>query len=261
MRLLVTNDDGIDAPGLKALIEALRGEHDLVVCAPTTERSAAGQAFTFKRSYTVHQRTTGMYSVDGTPIDCVMFAEERLGPFDGVLSGINQGANAAWDLWYSGTVGAACEAARRGLPAIAASLDTVGQDAPYHFETAATMLAGYVQEGLLALCPPASILNVNFPHDEALARGALRAAPLGSYVYNQNVVQAVSLDENTWDVRVVQPGRLPQPPLDTDGQMVREGPVLSVLRLVWPTFPLKDGQALTAWIARAGQDTDPAHSH
>lgn len=259
MRLLLTNDDGIDAPGLRAVVEMLRVEHDLVLCAPTGERSAVGQAFTFKRSYRVSQREAGVYTVDGTPTDCVMFALEQLGPFGGVVSGINQGANLAWDVWYSGTVGAACEAARRGLPAIAASLDTVGQAAPYPFEPAAKMLARYVQEGLLGVCPPASVINVNFPHEAALTREAPRLAPPGSYVYNRNVIEATPVDGTSWKVRVVQPGRLDSPPLGTDGQMVREGPVLSVLRLVWPTLSPSAGSTLQAWMNRIGDGTGLAN--
>ena len=116
MRILITNDDGIDAEGLY-LLEALARtlSDDVTIVAPASNQSGTGRSISLHRDIDFHQRDENHYSVGGTPADCVMLALHLLFPDkkpDLVLSGINHGMNVADDIGYSGTVGAAKEAAR-----------------------------------------------------------------------------------------------------------------------------------------------------
>ena len=112
MRLLLTNDDGIDAPGLRALVERLASEHEVYVVAPDRERSAASHSLTLERPLRIDRIEEDRYRVDGTPTDCVHLAVTRLtgGRLpDLVLSGYNRGLNVGDDVTYSGTVAGALE--------------------------------------------------------------------------------------------------------------------------------------------------------
>lgn len=130
MRILLTNDDGIYAPGLKALYEELKDDYTLHIVAPEAERSAVGHAITLTRPLRVKPvRRHGVfygYAVSGTPADCVKIGvQELLGsPPDMVLSGINLGANVGVNVLYSGTVSAATEGAFLGVKSAALSLDS-----------------------------------------------------------------------------------------------------------------------------------------
>lgn len=247
MRILLINDDGLGAPGLQALERAAVQDHDVVVVAPVSERSAVSQGFTFHRSYRVQRMADAVYGVEGTPVDCVMFALTQLGAFDAVCSGINKGANLAWDVWYSGTVGGALEAARRGVPAMAVSLDTVGWPDPYHFDAAADALMSYWRGGLWDAAGHGLVINVNFPNEPALARHVPRLAPQGQYVYNQNELDVLPLSSGQWEARVVQPRTVPDPSPDTDGQLIRTGPTVGWVATGTGTAAAQVPADLTRW--------------
>ncbi|MES3630993.1 MAG: 5'/3'-nucleotidase SurE [Longimonas sp.] len=168
-RILICNDDGIDAPGIQALASALDGLGDLIIAAPESEQSAVGHAITVRdpvraQSYgfEVPSGPTKAWSIAGTPADCIKLAGQELldRPPDLVVSGINHGPNTAVNVLYSGTVSAATEAAIMGYPAIAFSLCSWSSN---EFEAAgyyARMLSRHVlNEGL----PAGSLLNVNIP--------------------------------------------------------------------------------------------------
>jgi len=133
MKILVTNDDGIHAPGIKALADALAKVGDVAVVAPDRERSAVGHALTLHHPLRAVQLGPDMFSVDGTPTDCVNLGIHNLISFkpDLVVSGINRGGNLGDDVTYSGTVSAALEAALMGIPAFAVSLVTEGAGGNY----------------------------------------------------------------------------------------------------------------------------------
>jgi 5'-nucleotidase len=250
MDILLTNDDGIEAPGLEALVHALAADHDITVVAPSRERSAVSQAFSFHVDYRAEQMDDRRYRVGGTPVDCVMFAVSRLGPFDLVISGINRGANIGWDTWYSGTVGAACEAARRGYRSISVSLDTVGgSQSDHYYDDAARLLARYLRQGLVTTIPRDHVLNINFPNQTALMEGTPKWAVPGTYTYNLNELAIEVENPRQWRIEVHQSATYPNPPHGSDGHLIREGPTLSLLRLAWPEPETKDVDAVTQWIA------------
>ncbi len=177
MNILLTNDDGIHAPGLRVMARALAALGEVTVVAPDAERSAVSHSITLSSPLRVRQvREEGLsgYSVSGAPADCVKIALAELcrpRP-DLVVSGINRGANVGVDVFYSGTVAGAIEAAFAGTPAIAASIQ-MGPEAD--LEYAAEVTCGQV-ELLLSLASGASaanapLLNINVP---ALPRERIR---------------------------------------------------------------------------------------
>jgi len=165
--ILITNDDGYRAPGLAALREAVSDLGDVVVIAPDRERSACGQGITIKGPLTVEKIDEATFAVDGTPADCVILALAELLPKspDVVLSGINRGANLGDDVYYSGTVGGAREAAFWGIPAGACSLVTRGK--PLDFTEAARHSRSLCETLLTAPPTPGVLLNLNVPDGPA----------------------------------------------------------------------------------------------
>ena len=164
MHIMVTNDDGINAPGILALAEALRALGEVTVVAPDRERSAAGHSLTLHSPLRAFKLREGFFAVDGTPTDCVNMGIHSLLPFrpDLVVSGINHGANLGDDITYSGTVAAAMEATLMGIPAIAVSLATF--EASDHFHAAAQVAVGIARQVHANGLPVDTFLNVNVPN-------------------------------------------------------------------------------------------------
>jgi 5'-nucleotidase len=163
MHIMVTNDDGIHAPGILALAEALRELGLVTVVAPDRERSAAGHSLTLHSPLRVFKLREGFYSVDGTPTDCVNMGIHSLLPVrpDLVVSGINHGANLGDDVTYSGTVAAAMEANLMGIPAIAVSLATYERHG--NFDAAAQVAVRVARQVHANGLPADTFLNVNCP--------------------------------------------------------------------------------------------------
>lgn len=165
MRVLVSNDDGVDAPGIQALAAGLRAAgHRVTVVAPDRDRSGASNSLTLDMPIRAKRVSEGVYSVAGTPTDCVHLAlagmlDEQP---DIVVSGINNAANLGDDVIYSGTVAAAMEGRFLGLPAIAMSLVTRDHQGQ-HFETAARVAVELIARLLAKPLPADTILNVNVP--------------------------------------------------------------------------------------------------
>src|SRR6187401_515783 len=160
--ILVTNDDGVHAPGIKALSSALAALGTVYVVAPDREVSACSQSLTLKHPLRAERVAENVFCVDGTPADCVNLALVKLLPRrpDLVVSGINRGANLGDDVFYSGTVGGAREGTFFGVPSLAISL-AVRAEADFTEAAAfATRLARMVLEKGL---PEQTLLNVNVP--------------------------------------------------------------------------------------------------
>jgi len=168
MNIMVTNDDGIHAPGIRALAAAMRELGQVTVVAPDRERSAAGHSLTLHSPLRVFELHEGWYAVDGTPTDCVNMAIHNLLPNtpDLVVSGINHGPNLGDDITYSGTVAAAMEANLMGIPAIAFSLATFNHSD--NFGDAAQIALRVARQVIENGLPSDTFLNVNIP-DRPLA--------------------------------------------------------------------------------------------
>ncbi len=165
MRVLVSNDDGVDAPGIRYLAEALRqAGHEVTVVAPDRDRSGASNSLTLDQPLRAKPLGNGVFSVAGTPTDCVHLALAGMMAADPdiVLSGINNTANLGDDVIYSGTVAAAMEGRCLGLPAIAMSLATLDHKAK-HYETAARAAVEITRRLVSDPLPADTILNVNVP--------------------------------------------------------------------------------------------------
>ena len=220
MRILITNDDGIESVGLRALAEELRDKHDIYVIAPVAQRSAAGHGISvhFPLAY---ERLEGMgcrrrIAVDGTPADCVKsailyFLSDEMP--DLVISGINEGSNVGSDVIYSGTVSAALEGAYMGIRSIAVS------NIDRNFTEGYGLAAKFVSDNLDAIMaidmPDYTALNINYPRFRHIGTAVV---PVGRNRYSdhfrevgENLLQigGEALDEESGD--------------DTDVSMVRRG--------------------------------------
>lgn len=169
MKFLISNDDGVHAPGLLALYRALSRVGEVVVVAPDTEQSGCASALHISQPLYTHQLDSGFVAVNGSPADCVYLALHELycdTVFDCVITGINSGANLGQDVMFSGTFGAALTAQLFGVPAIATSLVGGGADHTSHYDMAAQEIAALVTDTpILASIKglPYHVLNVNIP--------------------------------------------------------------------------------------------------
>lgn len=167
MNILIANDDGVFAPGIQALAHALKPLGRVVIVAPESERSGFSSALTLDRPLRPISIAPDVWTVNGTPADCVYLSMNGLFDFefDLVVSGINSGANLGDDVLYSGTVGAAFEGRLMKQPAIAVSLagsNVRGYEHPEDYAVAAQWVHDFIQAGLPEL-PPRHILNINIP--------------------------------------------------------------------------------------------------
>lgn len=162
MRILLSNDDGCAAPGLRCLADCFRGTHHFTVVAPDRNRSGASNSLTLERTLRVQNLEDHVYCVDGTPTDCVHLALTGLldEEPDMVVSGINAGANLGDDTLYSGTVAAAMEGRHLGYAAIAISNVSL---APRYYSSAAKITLQLIERLYREPLPGNIILNVNVP--------------------------------------------------------------------------------------------------
>src|ERR1700688_4519804 len=161
--ILLTNDDGIHAEGLRVLAAAFAGFADVSIVAPSSEQSGKAQSLTLRQPIICHPAGEREWAVDGTPADCVIVALHKLlpEPPDLVISGINFGGNLGENAYYSGTVGAAREAALHHIPALAISL--CSKDPSLKFEAAARVARSTAELILKEGLPDQVLLNVNVP--------------------------------------------------------------------------------------------------
>ncbi|MEK7364813.1 MAG: 5'/3'-nucleotidase SurE [candidate division NC10 bacterium] len=183
--VLVTNDDGINAPGLAALAEALAPLGDVYVVAPEREQSTVGHALTLHRPLRVDRLAERRFAVNGTPSDCVNLAVLGLLPAEPtlVVSGINHGSNLGDDVTYSGTVSAAMEGTLLGIPSIAVSLVGPEQGG---FGEAGKIARLIAMRTLVEGLPPKTLLNVNVPGGRPKG---IRFTRLGHRVYKEKMVE------------------------------------------------------------------------
>lgn len=190
MIVLLSNDDGIQSEGLRALEESISRVGETYTVAPDRAQSSMSHALTLHRPLRVQELGPRRLSVDGTPVDCVKLALTGLLPVrpDLVISGINKGPNLGDDIIYSGTVSAAIEGALLGLPAIAVSLVTFKD---FDFRAAAEFAANLVERIAEKSIPTKTLLNVNVP---PLAKSELkgwRLTRMGKRHYSENIVERI----------------------------------------------------------------------
>lgn len=193
MRILLTNDDGINAPGLTALERiAARLSDDIWICAPAEEQSGAGHSLTLNHPVRLRQHDARRFSVTGTPTDAVTMALKKLLPErpDLILSGVNRGANLGDDVTYSGTVSAAFEGALAGVRAVALSqvysAEGLGDRVP--FEAAEHWGEAVLRPLLDAPFAERTLVNVNFPPVGAEEVKGIRVVRQGFHDYSRGSV-------------------------------------------------------------------------
>ena len=171
IKVLLSNDDGVDAPGIASLYEGLKDMAELFVVAPEVNQSGAGSSITTNRPMKVKEYKKNFLSVNGRPSDCVHLGIHELCPWkpDLVISGINLGANMAEDLLYSWTVGAALEARSMSIPSLAVSAAAFGQPGSEglmepNFETASQVIREILEGIILEAVDTAISLNINVPN-------------------------------------------------------------------------------------------------
>jgi 5'-nucleotidase len=193
MNILVTNDDGIDAVGIKTLVDSLKPFGNIYVVAPDSEKSAVGHGITMHQPLRVKQMDSfgsgiKAWSISGTPSDCVKIGVEHLlgeRP-DMLVSGINNGGNLGTDVLYSGTVSAAVEGALHRIPSIALSLAGKG---PLRYDVASHYVPGLVKEILGHGELSKSLLNINIPSVEVEEVRGIKITELGVQRYKNSFVK------------------------------------------------------------------------
>ncbi len=198
---MLVNDDGVNAPGIRTLAEHLcDAGHDVIIVAPDRERSAASHSITLRKDLRVLKLGTNEYSVDGTPVDCVVIALQKVltQPVDLVISGINAGQNMGEDVLYSGTVAAALEASLFGYKAIALSINSYQNQ---KFDTGASWMVKLLEMQIDKLIPERGILNINFPNIEPGSIKGIRLTNTGHRRY-YNFVTILQEYEDGFSYRI-----------------------------------------------------------
>jgi 5'-nucleotidase len=192
LRILVTNDDGIRAPGIQSLVNVARQFGQVKVIAPDHERSACGHSMTMRdplRAWPVPYDGLDAWEVNGVPVDCVNVALTEMWPdgCDLILSGINNGPNLGFDVTYSGTAAAAMEGAINGIRSIAVSMALFVTGGPIHYETGERWLAENWESLVSAPTKPLTFLNVNIPSVDYTELRGQRVVSMGQRVYYDRV--------------------------------------------------------------------------
>ena len=185
--ILVTNDDGVYAPGIRALREAVAQLGRAVIVAPERDKSAVSHSLTMNRPLLVRRLEKDIHTLDGTPTDCVTIGMNKILPRipDLLVSGINPGANLGDDISYSGTVSAAIEGTMYGIPSLAFSL---AGEPPFDFEVAAGVAWKLVSMALQFGLPEKTLLNINIPQRSPGEIKGIRFTRQGRRIY-RNAIQ------------------------------------------------------------------------
>lgn len=190
MRILLANDDGVTAPGIKSLYKELSPAFETIVIAPLEERSTTGHSLSLDKPLRLEKLDHNIYGCSGFPSDCVLMGighvlKDRRP--DVVVSGINRGANLGQDLYYSGTIAAAREAAFHKVPAIAVSLVFNAVNEEHLYDVAATFIKWCLEAGLHKHCPPMTVLNINVPNIDLKQIKGCKLSEIGFRHYSEEI--------------------------------------------------------------------------
>jgi 5'-nucleotidase len=192
--ILVTNDDGINSPGIQKLFQQMKKLGNAYIVAPDRERSAVSHALTMHRPLKVEKLGKNIYSINGTPTDCVAIGISKILPEKPslVVSGINKGANLGDDITYSGTVSAAIESTILGIPAFAISLVTKEKKTKFSYDAPAKialLIAKYILDNSL---PYDTFLNVNVPDIPYKQIKGIKLTRQGKRIYDNSIHETYS---------------------------------------------------------------------
>jgi 5'-nucleotidase len=190
MKVLLSNDDGVLAPGIRALYQQLNSSFDTTMIAPLEERSTTGHSLSLDKPLRLERLENNIYGCSGFPGDCVLMGIGHVmknSRPDVVVSGINRGANLGQDLYYSGTIAAAREAAFHNIPSIAVSLvfDSVVEEHKYH--TAAQFIEWCLELEIHKEIPPLTLLNINVPNLEMKDVRGCKITEVGFRRYSEEI--------------------------------------------------------------------------
>lgn len=222
MRILLVNDDGIHAPGLRTMYRHLiEAGHKVIVVAPDSEKSATSHSITLRRDIKAKMVAEDQWAISGTPVDCVIIALQKIlkEPVDMVISGINAGQNMGEDVLYSGTVAAAIEAAMLGQRAIALSINAYENQL---FDSAAKWAIRMLELNIQETLASRKVLNINFPNLPFEEVKGMRLTNTGHRRY-YNFITITAEEEDGFSYRVS--GNSPEWDLEpgTDSEAVDQG--------------------------------------
>ncbi|HNX24785.1 MAG TPA: 5'/3'-nucleotidase SurE [Spirochaetota bacterium] len=192
MKILLTNDDGIEAEGIQLLRDTLSADHDVYIIAPDRERSACSNIFTMRDEVLVTKKGENSFSISGYPADCVSIGihSDIIPEIDLVISGINHGPNLGDDIHFSGTVAGARTAFIFGKPALAVSIDSFHAASPFLIETGI-----FIKNFLRTETIPANVyLNINYPNLPADQVKGIKYTKLSKRTYKDRYVQSATND-------------------------------------------------------------------
>lgn len=251
--ILVTNDDGVHSPGIIALYRAMKELGEAYIVAPDRERSAAGHSLTLHRPLKVTEIRERVYSINGTPTDCVTIGVNKVLAERPALivSGINRGANLGDDITYSGTVSAAIEGTIFGIPSFAVSLIA---DKHCHYETAASVAASVARHVIAHALPYDTLLNINVPNLPRDQIRGIRFTRQGKRIYDGSIQETLDPwgEKHYWigggkpywergedmDMDAVQSGYISVTPIHLD---LTNYDALALFRRTWSVEQLWDG--------------------
>jgi 5'-nucleotidase len=201
MKILISNDDGVHAAGIKSLYGHLNKDHNVTMIAPMEEKSTTGHSLTLDKPLRIKELDKNIYGVDGFPADCVLMGIGHILKNDKpdiIISGINRGANLGQDLYYSGTVAAAREAAFHRFPSIAVSLHFQQVNTYHFYETAAMFIANFLKTEIVKKIPPYCLINVNVPNIAYQDLKGVKLTTIGFRFYSEEIHQRVDSRERDY---------------------------------------------------------------
>ncbi|HXH75178.1 MAG TPA: 5'/3'-nucleotidase SurE [Bacteriovoracaceae bacterium] len=190
MKILLSNDDGVNAAGIRSLYREISPLYNTTIIAPLEERSTTGHSLSLDKPLRLERLENNIYGCSGFPADCVLMGIGHMMKAekpDVVVSGINRGANLGQDLYYSGTIAAAREAAFHKVPSFAVSLVFENMQDPHRYETAAAFIRMCLEHNLHKACPHMTVLNINVPNRELKDIKGCKLTEIGFRQYSEEI--------------------------------------------------------------------------